>query len=254
MAKTLEEKALEQQKLKDLSPYSLPDNPTAKGWSSGQIKAKMYKGLFYLYNLLDESRTDVANIQNTLENIDLDYVTEEEAKVITQNAMPYVSDTPPDVNKTMVWLDISENEIIDNGEEVLDVEPQVLMTNRNRNIVNETSDIPSIKPSVDNLQFETTSNSNLSFGEDNVEEIVSEPSENLSFSESDNQTLSFNGNDERLSFENSEENLLFNEESNESLSFENSQTSHYDNLIIENATNESLSFESLGGEILQFEN
>lgn len=58
----------EQQKLKDLSAYSLPDNPSQKGWSSGQIKAKMYKGEFYLYSLLSALRS----------NLEDNYLTNEE--------------------------------------------------------------------------------------------------------------------------------------------------------------------------------
>ena len=48
---------LELETLKRKSPYALPNNPSAAGWSASQIKAKMYEGIFYLYNLLKELRS-----------------------------------------------------------------------------------------------------------------------------------------------------------------------------------------------------
>ena len=41
--------------LRSKSPYILPDNPSDKGFSAAQIKAKMYEGLLYLFHLLSES-------------------------------------------------------------------------------------------------------------------------------------------------------------------------------------------------------
>ena len=118
-AKTQEEKALEQQRLKDLSPYSLPDNPSQKGWSGGQIKSKLYKGLFYLYNLLDETRTDVSNVEQALDELDLeDFVTENEAQEIKDSAMPHIGETPPNTNNTKIWIDTRNDEDIINAETV----------------------------------------------------------------------------------------------------------------------------------------
>ena len=107
--KTQEEKLREQQKLKELSPYSLPDNPSQKGWSSGQIKSKMYQGLFYLYNLFDAERTDIENVEQTLEELDLDgFVTEDEAQAIKNDAMPHIGETPPSLDKTKIWFDTTD--------------------------------------------------------------------------------------------------------------------------------------------------
>jgi hypothetical protein len=44
----------ELQILRQLSAYSLPDNPSQYGWTSKQIKAKLYEGLEYLFNLFYE--------------------------------------------------------------------------------------------------------------------------------------------------------------------------------------------------------
>ena len=52
----MDKKQQEIEKLKQLSPYSLPDNPSQSGWSLGQIKEKFYTGLFYLLNTIQELR------------------------------------------------------------------------------------------------------------------------------------------------------------------------------------------------------
>ena len=48
--------------LKQESPYALPDDPSASGWSTDQIKKKFYSGLVLLYNFFKQSRTN----QNTM--------------------------------------------------------------------------------------------------------------------------------------------------------------------------------------------
>ena len=52
----------ELEQLKKLSPYSLPDNPSQSGWSTKQVKAKFYQGLFYLYSLFKTLREDMQEI------------------------------------------------------------------------------------------------------------------------------------------------------------------------------------------------
>ncbi len=52
----------ELEQLKKLSPYSLPDNPSQSGWSTKQVKAKFYQGLFYLYQLFAGFRDDVGEM------------------------------------------------------------------------------------------------------------------------------------------------------------------------------------------------
>ena len=50
----------ELQKIKDNSPYSLPDNPSESGWTSAQIKEKFWKGLIVLYDIINADRDDLA--------------------------------------------------------------------------------------------------------------------------------------------------------------------------------------------------
>ena len=51
----------ELQILKEKSPYSLPTDTSQSGWSAEQIKEKFYEGLFYLYSLFQNLRTDTSN-------------------------------------------------------------------------------------------------------------------------------------------------------------------------------------------------
>ena len=50
---------LELQTLKSNSPYALPDDTAASGWTTAQVKEKFYAGLLYLYDLFKETRTGV---------------------------------------------------------------------------------------------------------------------------------------------------------------------------------------------------
>lgn len=50
---------LELETLKRNSPYALPSDTAASGWTSAQVKEKFYAGLLYLYNLFKEHRTGV---------------------------------------------------------------------------------------------------------------------------------------------------------------------------------------------------
>ena len=56
MADRTEQEALELEQLQKNSPYALPDNAAASGWTTAQIKEKFYAGLFYLYNLFKQLR------------------------------------------------------------------------------------------------------------------------------------------------------------------------------------------------------
>lgn len=51
-----ERKQLEREKLRTLTPYSLPNNPSQYGLSAGQIKYKMYMGFEWLHDLIDSVR------------------------------------------------------------------------------------------------------------------------------------------------------------------------------------------------------
>ena len=53
--------------LRSKSPYVLPDNPSDKGFSAAQIKAKMYEGLLYLFHLLSESHAGTGQELDQLE-------------------------------------------------------------------------------------------------------------------------------------------------------------------------------------------
>lgn len=46
----------ELQKIKDNSPFSLPDSPSESGWTSAQIKEKFWKGLIVLYDIINDDR------------------------------------------------------------------------------------------------------------------------------------------------------------------------------------------------------
>ena len=176
--KTPQEKLEEQQKLKELSPYSLPDNPSQKGWSAGQIKSKLYKGLFYLYSLLDESRTKVGDVEQTLDDLNLDdFVTEDEAEQI-KNSTTYLGEETPD-NNPIVWLDTNA---LDDDLEL------------------ETQDLQDV------LQFFRSNNLNLSFGDEgtpqqDVLEFDESTNTLLQFDESDNDTLEFENQYNELQFE-----------------------------------------------------
>lgn len=54
----IEKERLELETLKRKSPYGLPDNPSASGWTSSQIKSKFYDGMLYLYSLICGDRKD----------------------------------------------------------------------------------------------------------------------------------------------------------------------------------------------------
>ncbi len=113
--KTQEEKLREQQKLKELSPYSLPDNPSQKGWSSGQIKSKMYQGLFYLYELFAGYREDVEGsivgvmVEENIITFTKADGTTESFEIGSGNATIYYDDTlPEDASKLKdgdIWFD-----------------------------------------------------------------------------------------------------------------------------------------------------
>ena len=176
----------ELEQLKKLSPYSLPDNPSQSGWSTKQVKAKFYQGLFYLYDLIDGERADVASVQNALDNLNLDdFVTEEEAQSIKNDAMPHIGETPPSLDKTRIWFDTTdESEIVD--IETLDEVDNTPPSEQEEMLEEEMSE----EPLVFNEYFEplffmnSDSNEPLSFG--NVEE-------DLTFE---------NGNNDNLVFEN----------------------------------------------------
>lgn len=113
--KTQEEKLREQQKLKELSPYSLPDNPSQKGWSSGQIKSKMYQGLFYLYELFagfrddtEDSIVSVSVVENTITFTKASGTTET-FEIGSGNANIFYDDTLPEDTSTLkdgdLWFD-----------------------------------------------------------------------------------------------------------------------------------------------------
>lgn len=53
--------------LKQKSPFSLPDNPSDKGLSAAQIKAKFWEGLLLLFNWLKESQLELANDEDLIE-------------------------------------------------------------------------------------------------------------------------------------------------------------------------------------------
>ncbi len=56
----------ERTRLKQISPYSLPDNVAESGLTSEQIKEKFYAGLFYLLELIDTARTNLGNADAAL--------------------------------------------------------------------------------------------------------------------------------------------------------------------------------------------
>jgi len=56
MADRTEQEAHELEQLQKNSPFALPDNAAASGWTTAQIKEKFYAGLFYLYKLFKELR------------------------------------------------------------------------------------------------------------------------------------------------------------------------------------------------------
>ncbi len=68
-----EEELAELEELKQLTPYALPDNPSAEGWSASQVKAKFYEGFVYIYNLFRSHRSDIsselADIEAEMEEI-----------------------------------------------------------------------------------------------------------------------------------------------------------------------------------------
>ena len=53
--------------LKQKSPFSLPDNPSDKGLSAAQIKAKFWEGLLLLFNWLKESQLELAHDEDLIE-------------------------------------------------------------------------------------------------------------------------------------------------------------------------------------------
>lgn len=55
--------------LKQKSPFSLPDNPSDKGLSASQIKAKFYEGLFALYGWLKQTQTELSLCEDSLKEI-----------------------------------------------------------------------------------------------------------------------------------------------------------------------------------------
>ena len=69
MTEQEKQEQLELETLKRKSPYALPNNPSAAGWSASQIKAKMYEGLFYLYSLIkDVRKSSDKNVLEALKN------------------------------------------------------------------------------------------------------------------------------------------------------------------------------------------
>ena len=59
--------------LKKNTAYSLPDNPSERGWSAKQIKDKMYRGIFILYDWFKENREDVEKVLDTMGNTNVYY-------------------------------------------------------------------------------------------------------------------------------------------------------------------------------------
>lgn len=110
----------ELEQLKKLSPYSLPDNPSQSGWSTKQVKAKFYQGLFYLYSLFKSLRGDVQDAlngemivgvsvtENTFTFTKADGTTES-FEVGSGNANIYYDDTLPEDTSALkdgdLWFD-----------------------------------------------------------------------------------------------------------------------------------------------------
>ena len=63
----------ELQKIKDNSPFSLPDSPSESGWTSAQIKEKFWKGLIVLYDIINSDRDALEEklglVDSTLEDL-----------------------------------------------------------------------------------------------------------------------------------------------------------------------------------------
>lgn len=68
-----EKRALELEKLKNNSPFALPDNPAESGWPAAQIKEKFWKGFIVLLEIINEDRDSLAEkmgeIDSALEDL-----------------------------------------------------------------------------------------------------------------------------------------------------------------------------------------
>ena len=68
MTEKEKQEQLEIETLKRNSPAALPDNPSAAGWTSAQVKEKFYAGLLYLHSLISKDRTETAETNEGLNN------------------------------------------------------------------------------------------------------------------------------------------------------------------------------------------
>lgn len=57
----------DRERLKSKSPAVLPDNPSGRGWSASQIKAKFYEGLMLLFEWQRRSQSETNDLLNLIE-------------------------------------------------------------------------------------------------------------------------------------------------------------------------------------------
>lgn len=105
-----ERKTREREELHQLTPFSLPTNPSQAGYTAPQIKYKMYKGYDYLHDLIDSVRTSLENNHFTKEEaeakmreiFDEDYASKE----FVLDATSYMGEEAPSPSNAKVWLDV----------------------------------------------------------------------------------------------------------------------------------------------------
>lgn len=102
------------------SPYALPDNPSASGWTSSQIKAKFAEGLVYLYSLLKEKENNLSEenalLLSKIENLILKDTELVNQIVALENTKADKTEIPTRLSQLEIDMELGVNE-----DDVLDI-------------------------------------------------------------------------------------------------------------------------------------
>ena len=98
--------------LKQKSPYSLPDNPSDKGLSASQIKAKFYEGLLLLFNWLKQYQIEINTVLN-LSNEEVSKITRtlEEFRNTIESLSSKVINNESKINENLELIKSTENNL-----------------------------------------------------------------------------------------------------------------------------------------------
>ena len=138
--------------LKDNSPFVLPDNPSASGWSTKQIKEKFYKAIIILYDYLIVERNRIT----TLEEQGVEGLTEAVQNIV--NGVSIVAKAIKDQNGDVINLTYAKILELQNG--AIAVKKYIASDNSQKNISDLESAINSLEGGFTDLMLALASGTN----------------------------------------------------------------------------------------------